>query len=220
MGVLQREIKRPLIQKTDDNDQNWLITLSDFLTLLLVFFVMFYMMTRGGGKEKLLVQEQRPSPSGILESSGGNRIVQLSEDINQVLKRLNIDASVSAVSIDNEVVITLKERVLFKPGDAALLADSYIPLKAVAAVIRQNPDLKIEIEGHTDNVPINNRFYPSNWELSMARAISVLRYFTEFEGIDASRFAIKGNADNRPIEANDTAIQRASNRRVEIRLKA
>ena len=77
MGVLQRGIKRPLIQKTDDNDQNWLITLSDFLTLLLVFFVMFYMMTRGGGKEKLLVQEQRPTSSGILDSSGSNRICLL-----------------------------------------------------------------------------------------------------------------------------------------------
>jgi chemotaxis protein MotB len=54
----------------------------------------------------------------------------------------------------------------------------------------------------------------------MARAISVLRYFTEFEGLDASRFAIKGNADNRPIEGNNTPEQRASNRRVEIRLKA
>ena len=220
MGVLQRGIKRPIIHKTDDNDQNWLITLSDFLTLLLVFFVMFYMMTRGSGKDKLLVYQERQASSGLLENSGGNRIVQISEDINQMLKRLNIDGSVSAVSVDNEVVITLKERVLFRPGDAALLRDSYGALKAVAAIIRQNDDLKVEIEGHTDNVPINNRFYPSNWELSMARAISVLRYFTEFEGLDASRFAIKGNADNRPIEGNNTPEQRASNRRVEIRLKA
>ncbi len=220
MGVLQRGIKRPIIHKTDDNDQNWLITLSDFLTLLLVFFVMFYMMTRGSGKDKLLVHQERQASSGLLENSGGNRIVQISEDINQMLKRLNIDGSVSAVSVDNEVVITLKERVLFRPGDAALLRDSYGALKAVAAIIRQNDDPKVEIEGHTDNVPINNRFYPSNWELSMARAISVLRYFTEFEGLDASRFAIKGNADNRPIEGNNTPEQRASNRRVEIRLKA
>lgn len=218
--MIQRGLKRPYgIQKTEDNDQNWLITLSDFLALLLVFFIMFYMMTRGGGKDKLLVQEQKQSSSGILENSGGNRIIQLSEEVNQMIKKINIDDSVSAITVNNEVVITLKEKVLFRPADAALLPDSYNVLKGIAAVIRYNSELKVEIEGHTDNLPINNRFYPSNWELSMARAISVLRYFTELEGIEASRFAIKGNAENSPLEGNETPSQRAFNRRVEIRLK-
>ncbi len=218
--MLHRGFRRPsLFHRGEDNEQNWLITLSDFLTLLLVFFIFFYMMSRGGGKDKLFQQEQRPASQGILENNSYNRVSILSEDLNNLLKRSHIDANASVLTVNNEVVVTLKEKILFKPADAALLTDSYSALGAIAEIIRQNDDLKVEIEGHTDNVPINNRFYPSNWELSMARAISVLRYFTEYEGIEASRFSVKGNADNRPIQGNTTESQRASNRRVEIRLK-
>lgn len=217
--MVYRTVKRYAINKrSEENEQNWLITLSDFLTLLLVFFIFFYMMNRQDKKDTLL-QTQNDTASHAILQGGNGRIDSLSEKINAMVKRLNMESAVVVFHTNNEVVVDLKEKILFRPGEAVLLKESYPALKAIAQVIRDNEDLRVEIEGHTDNVPINNRFYPSNWELSMARSISVLRYFTEYEGIPASRFAVKGNADNSPIEGNATDAQRALNRRVEIRLK-
>lgn len=218
--MVYRTIKRyALAKRSEDNEQNWLITLSDFLTLLLVFFIFFYMMNRQDKRDTILQTQQSGVSQSILNDNGTEKISLLSERINILIKRLNMENAVVALQTNNEVVVNLKEKILFRPGEAVLLKDSYPALKAIAQIIKDNEDLKVEIEGHTDNVPINNRFYPSNWELSMARAISVLRYFTEYEGISASRFAVKGNADNNPLQGNDTDAQRALNRRVEIRLK-
>lgn len=218
--MVYRTIKRyALSKRSEDNEQNWLITLSDFLTLLLVFFIFFYMMNRQDKRDTILQTQQSGVSQSILNDNGTEKISLLSERINILIKRLNMENAVVALQTNNEVVVNLKEKILFRPGEAVLLKDSYPALKAIAQIIKDNEDLKVEIEGHTDNVPINNRFYPSNWELSMARAISVLRYFTEYEGISASRFAVKGNADNNPLQGNDTDAQRALNRRVEIRLK-
>lgn len=72
----------------------------------------------------------------------------------------------------------------------------------------------MRIEGHTDNVPIRTPRYPSNWELSTARAVNVLRYFTEQENLHASRFSAVGYGDTQPVASNDTAEGRAKNRRV------
>ncbi|KJU82777.1 OmpA/MotB domain-containing protein, partial [Candidatus Magnetobacterium bavaricum] len=71
----------------------------------------------------------------------------------------------------------------------------------------------------TDNIPIKTALYPSNWELSAARATSVLRYFIAKHAIEPDRLYVKGNADSRPLVPNNTPEQRAQNRRVEIRLK-
>jgi chemotaxis protein MotB len=95
-----------------------------------------------------------------------------------------------------------------------------VPLIAgIAEIIRTNPSYTVEIDGHTDTVPIHTSRFPSNWELSVARATSVLKYFIDVQGMDPSRFYVKGNADQRPVAPNDTPEQRAQNRRVEIRLR-
>jgi len=89
----------------------------------------------------------------------------------------------------------------------------------IAESIRKNPSYTVEIDGHTDNLPIHTPHYPSNWELSEARATSVLKCFIDTYGIDPSRFYIRGYADRRPLVSNDSPEHRAQNRRVEIRLK-
>ena len=100
-----------------------------------------------------------------------------------------------------------------------MLSSSEPALDTISRIIQRNPSLAVEIDGHTDNTPISTRLYPSNWELSVARATAVLRYFINRCGMDPSRFIVKGNADLRPIAPNDTPEQRSENRRVEIRLK-
>lgn len=206
------------VNKSEEGDQNWLITLSDFLTLLLVFFIMFYMMTKNHSQNKTITEQNKSQSSSILETNSGTKIDIILNNFNDSIKQLKLDENVSAVNINNEIVITMKEKILFKPADAWLLDEAYPSLKVLAEIIKKNNDFIVEIEGHTDNLPIHNKLYPSNWELSLARAISVLRYFTESEGINASRFSVKGNADNKPI-AENKSNSRSNNRRVEIRLK-
>jgi chemotaxis protein MotB len=205
-----------------DSDSNWLITLSDVLSLILVFFIMFFMMTKNAEKDKKAQEHETVNlalPIPGLRTSSEAAEEQIKREMDSLIKNLDMENDVSVQAVSKGIMITLKEKVTFRPGEAEILKDSGPILENIAHIIRSCPSYTVEIEGHTDNVPINTRLYPSNWELSVARASSVLKYFITDQGIDPSRFAIKGNAEQRPIVPNDTPEQRARNRRVEIRLK-
>ncbi|WP_431086486.1 flagellar motor protein MotB [Paenibacillus sp. 8b26] len=117
------------------------------------------------------------------------------------------------------IVITLNDRFLFDQGRAALKQGSANTLSKLASLFR---DLKtpISIEGHTDNIPftraLNASTYKDNWELSGARALSVLRFFLDREGLSPTEFQYAGYADTRPVGDNTTEAGRQKNRRVEI----
>ena len=111
----------------------------------------------------------------------------------------------------------MKEKVTFMPGEVDVLEGSQHLLDRIAEIINRYPAYLVEISGHTDDVPIRTPLYPSNWELSVARASSVLKYFIHTHSVDPSRLSIKGNADKKPLTSNDTPENRARNRRVEIR---
>lgn len=114
------------------------------------------------------------------------------------------------------ISITLSERFLFRSGDAALM-DGAAPVLHQLASLFKDLDMNISIEGHTDNTPvINSSTYQDNWELSGARALSVLRYFMDEEGLDPDEFQYAGYADTRPAEDNSTEEGKQKNRRVEI----
>ena len=140
-------------------------------------------------------------------------------EVSSAIKKYNLGNDVSVTAVDKEIVIALKERVTFRPGEAETLKSSEPMLDSIAQIIKRYPTFLIDIEGHTDNVPIKTRLYPSNWELSVARSTNVLKYFINRYGIDPSRLSIKGYADQKPLADNDTSENRAQNRRVEIRLK-
>ncbi|MFQ3572999.1 MAG: OmpA family protein [Thermodesulfovibrionales bacterium] len=208
-------------KRGDDGEHIWLITMSDFLTLLLVCFIMFFMMTKGGGRELILQDKQLKSKdrNHLLEADNGNRLQSVVNRLNSSFSTMGLNEDISTISTNNEIIITLKEKVFFRPADARLLNSANEPLDKISEIIKEHQEFLVEIEGHTDNIPINNKFFASNWELSMARAISVLRYFTDNQGIDPSRFSVKGNGEFRPVNSNSTADERIQNRRVEIRLK-
>jgi chemotaxis protein MotB len=123
------------------------------------------------------------------------------------------------VSRDREGIrITIKSPVLFDSGKAALRGDASPVLEELVTILVESPNAVV-IEGHTDNVPINTEQFPSNWELSTARAISVARFLFENGGFDPARFTVAGYGEYHPVESNDTAEGRQENRRVEILLK-
>jgi chemotaxis protein MotB len=205
-----------------DIDSNWLITLSDVLSLLLVFFVMYMVMAKTTVKPAN--SEMNQNPNVLLSDADVQMTASLSrnkilDEMSSEIKNLDLENDVSVHAVDKEIIITLKEKVTFSPGEAETLISSQPILDNIAQIIQRNPSFLVEIEGHTDNVPIKTLLYPSNWELSVARATSVLKYFISHHGISPSRLTIKGNADQKPVAMNDTPENRARNRRVEIRLK-
>jgi len=112
------------------------------------------------------------------------------------------------------VVTIVTDKVLFDPGQADLRPEGREVVDKIAAALGKLPN-RISVEGHTDNVPISGR-YPSNWELSTARASTVLRELIERHGVDPGRLQAAGYAEERPVAGNDTPEGRAANRRVEL----
>jgi chemotaxis protein MotB len=119
---------------------------------------------------------------------------------------------------ENRLIIKLPNSVLFDPAKAELKDESFGVLSILGEALQDEIFAmgNLRIEGHTDNVPINTIRFPSNWELSAARATSVLRYFRDELSFTEDRFAISGYSDTRPMLSNDTPEGRAANRRVEI----
>jgi chemotaxis protein MotB len=216
---------RMLIEKSRssiDSDSNWLITLSDVLSLLLVFFVMFFVAAKTTGgplQAKIDKALNPPSSDADMQMTTSTVGEKIKDEMNSEIKKLDLEDDVSVRTVDKEVIITMKDKVMFRPGQADILNSLTPMLENIARIIQRHPSFLVDIEGHTDNIPIRTRLYPSNWELSVARATSVLKYFINNYGIDPSRLSIKGNADQKPAAPNDTPENRAQNRRVEIRLK-
>ena len=120
--------------------------------------------------------------------------------------------------MDNkQLVFVLGERFTFDAGEASVLRDSRPTLERIARVITARNGYRVTVAGHTDDSPIHTPRFPSNWELSAARAVNVARLLMDF-GVDPTQISVQGFADNRPLNDNDTPENRQKNRRVEITL--
>jgi flagellar motor protein MotB len=183
-----------LVSGTEKNlDENLLDTMlpyADLMTLLLVFFVFFFIIS-------------------------SNEKAQMPEEIK------DIAVPESPMTLD-ERTISIPSEILFETGRAHLRSSAFDALSKIAREIKLNyikdENWEIRIEGHTDNVPIHNERFDSNWELSAARAISVVRFFIENDYFDASELQAMGYGENKPIAENDSDENRELNRRVEIKI--
>ena len=137
---------------------------------------------------------------------------QIAQDLLKVLAPLINDNQVKITQSVRGITVEINAAVLFAPGQATLQPESAKALTAVAKLLAQAPN-QIQIEGHTDDSPINTAYYPSNWELSSARASSVARLFSA-NNVDPKRMVAIGYADNRPLVPNTDSESRARNRRV------
>ncbi len=127
------------------------------------------------------------------------------------------DKQVSLRMADKGLVITFVADVLFDSGKADLRSETLGSLSKVARVLKENvPDLKVGIEGHTDSEPIRHSGWKSNWELSVARSLSVLHYLVDSEDISPERVSAIGYGEFQPVSSNDSKEGRRLNRRVEI----
>ncbi|WP_194723066.1 flagellar motor protein MotD [Noviherbaspirillum malthae] len=142
------------------------------------------------------------------------KLTGVARDILGVLAPLVDQGKVRVTQTARGVTVEINASVLFAPGDARVAEYSAEALRAVAAVLKDD-DHAIQVEGHTDNLPIRNAVYPSNWELSSVRASSVVRLFVD-GGVADVRLSAIGRGSARPAASNDTPEGRMRNRRVTI----
>jgi chemotaxis protein MotB len=142
------------------------------------------------------------------------RMKGIAKDVQNAMQSLVQQGQVRVTQSARGIQVEISASMLFASGDAALQPASMDALAAVARVLAET-DNPIQVEGHTDNIPIKSPNYPSNWELSSARAGSVVRLLAE-QGVPANRLVAIGYADNKPLDANTTPEGRSRNRRVNV----
>lgn len=142
------------------------------------------------------------------------RMKKLARDLNQVMAEMIKQQKVSINITKRGVVMDISANTLFDSGEAVLHASSLNELRAVAHVLSRE-DMPVEVEGHTDDIPIATAQFPSNWELSSVRASTVTRILME-NGVSEKRLSVIGLASNQPLLPNNSTENRARNRRVTI----
>src|SRR4051812_39980064 len=159
----------------------------------------------------------------IAGGGGGSGVAQLTEQLTEVQGDIAKEAGIAGIETSLQfrteqrglVVSIVAEGVLFDAGQAVLKPEGRMVLDTLAGSLVGVPN-QLAVEGHTDNVPISTAQFPSNWELSTARATAVLRYLVEHHGITPARLSAAGYADQRPVADNATSGGRARNRRVDL----
>lgn len=218
------------VNSPENNTPKWIVTFADFMMLILVFFILLFSISQVDSA-KFDSISQAFKNQGVFDQSDSvipfdeewledeiredQELQTLYQDINSFLLENDLTDQVTASQTDRGVVITLQEQVLFDSGRAELLAEAEPVLQKVGNLLEDIPNF-VRIEGHTDNRPIQTAVYPSNWELSGARASSMVRYLQERYEISSERFAAVGYGDTRPVAENDGPEGWAMNRRVEI----
>ncbi len=152
------------------------------------------------------------------EIEGREKAKEAESHLNAELALLLAAEGVSVETDDQEVRIRLPERVLFGSGEAALSEEGLELVARLGRRLAEVTEGSVFVEGHTDDRPIETERFPTNWELSTARATSVVRLFAE-EGLVPARMSAAGYGSHRPVGSNETEAGRAANRRIEIRVQ-
>ncbi|MCY1395026.1 Motility protein B [compost metagenome] len=222
-----------------ENQERWLVSYADFITLLFAFFVVMYSISSiNEGKYKILsetltgvfnqpehamkaipIGEERPRTTQkeqLREVQNGaaedNPLEQIADSVRAAFGDLIATDQLHVRGTEQWIEITLNSSLLFPSGEALPNEAAFNIIEKVAGILApyRNP---VNVEGFTDNVPIHNARYPTNWELSAARAASIVRLLAQ-DGVDPGRLAAVGYGEFQPVADNADAEGRARNRRV------
>jgi chemotaxis protein MotB len=233
--------RRPHTEEEHENHERWLLTYADLITLLLALFMMLYAMsvldlrkyqafqeafTMGLGGHPVQAKDIAPeTPKGSpapTQSSAPDEKTLDQEDLKKLKAKL--DKELKDAGMQDEVQLELQSRglvvnvvsgVLF-PSASATLTQQGEALLASLGTVFQSFANNLVVEGHTDPRPISSSMFPSNWELSTARATAVLRFLISNKSLRETRLSAAGYADTRPRASNATEAGMARNRRVDI----
>jgi chemotaxis protein MotB len=171
------------------------------------------------GGETLAAEKERLEKERAAQEMEIQRLTETQEDLTRSLQAQIAKGDIKIKQVRDRLTINMVEKVLFNSGQAQVKLEGLKVLKQVADVLKTVNDKQIRIEGHTDNVPIGGKLkekFPTNWELSTARATNVVRYFIEQGGVNRENLEAVGYADTRPVADNETDAGRTENRRIEI----
>jgi chemotaxis protein MotB len=221
------------------NHERWLVSYADFITLLFAFFVVLYASSKADQRKQAQFAQAVDAAFnalGLFPENGhgkGAAMAQVIDDPqmpqeqtqqdlkhirDQLQKKLGKELAANTIAMQlghDGLVISLREAGFFDSGAATPHPSSIAAIGKIAKELAGTP-YNLRIEGHTDNVPIHNGQFDTNWELSTARATRIARIFIENFGIAPARLSASGYAEYHPIASNDTAEGRAQNRRVDI----
>lgn len=231
-------------RKNDDGGDSatWLVTYADMVTLLMVFFVLMFTFSEIDSHRFRTMLIAFQGAIGVLD--GGIMMVEdqsefqgrtdfdlqnlelvrpeLEAQLRMVYSELqtfvgqrDLQRSVQVELVERGVILRFADQVLFDLGRADLKPEAINILVEVAGALEDVPN-PVRVEGHTDDLPINNDRFPSNWELSTARATNVIKFLIEEHGLDPRQFSAAGYGEYRPLVPNDSMENRARNRRVDI----
>jgi len=227
----------------EKHDERWLVSYADFITLLMVLFVILYSMGQvdiekyrrladsmrtafSVGGPSQVVDGQINQAGGTNEDGTAKPIVvpgipegptqseEVAGELTNLLASQNLGNAVSVQTNIEGVLISLSERLIFKEGQADLPAEALPVLDTIVEMIRPIEN-KIRLVGYTSNTPSSNPLYPTNWELSLGRALSVAKYMMN-KGIAPERFIVAGQGEYDPLFPNDTEQHKELNARVEM----
>ena len=207
--------RKQKFEMESQNRERWLISYADLVTLLLALFIVLY---AASNKEQARIIAQ----SFVEQNSGGNGILPeynaVQTDEAKIISRLTenpiLMQKAKVRQTERGLIISLSEAGFFAPGDALISPEADALIQTLAESLQINPS-NIRVEGHTDSTPISNARYPSNWELSTARAASVLMRLAERD-IAPEKLSAAGYGGFQPVADNSTAEGRAQNRRVDV----
>lgn len=232
--------RRARHEEEHENVDRWLVSYADFITLLFAFFVTMYSISKVDQQRFASVvqslqralgtfQSERVSvlPSGQISppvsvpqpqsaSPEKRQLEKLAADIQREVEKVAGSGNqIQYFTTETGLVIRVPERLFFDSGDASIHPEVFPILNAMIRILETATN-SIRVEGHTDNVPINNSRFPSNWELSTARATAIIRHLLTQGNFEANRISASGYAEFQPVAVNTTAEGRLQNRRVDV----
>ncbi len=223
--MASRKFRLLLTSRKQQPSPIWLTIYSDLMTNLMLFFLMLWGLTR------IESQNQQNMLQGMEDTFRGNEAVvrtrmrqvldKLKEEdaaanVESMIKKKKLEEYAKIEVTEQEMTVPILKVTLFDLGDRNLKNEAIPALDEVAALLKNMPN-EVIVEGHTDNLPVSGGTYQSNWELSIARALSVIEYFVS-KGLSPERFIAAGYGEYHPIYPNDTPENRALNRRIEINI--
>ena len=222
-----------------ENHERWLVSYADFITLLFAFFVVMYSISSvNEGKFRTVSDSIKAALNPIVSPAnvavpftiGQNKAVTVNPTIDtvkepavrrlrEIMRSLKNETQLDIIQMkelsNGDIILTLPDTVLFRTGEAVLRPEARPFIQAISEVLI-DLNRHVRVEGHTDNVPIRTVQFPSNWELSATRAVTVVRTLSEQYGLQGDHLTAVGHADSHPLADNLTPEHRAKNRRVEI----
>lgn len=227
-------------KKVEEGAPAWMTTYSDLMTQLVVFFVLLFsfsvlnqqkfqqfiasyqgMGILDGGVSPIVETEPAPldypqnidTPEAAAALARAREMMETYQTVKNFLAASGLESMVEVRYEEQGIALDIKERILFDSGKADLKPEAARLLDKLAELLVRIPN-EVRVEGHTDNRPIHTLQFPTNWELSAARAARVVRYFIEEHHLKPERFVAVGYGEYRPLYPNDTPEHMAENRRV------